>query len=122
MFDVAQSKAISATADMFVSILENAQLRKVDQQIFKIEKNRHSGMIGVGIIGEIIRKKYRVNAVAIREREDQINATLAGEQPDDNINRSDENEKLRNNKVGEKYSGHYGEKKYNRLEKPERTA
>jgi archaellum biogenesis ATPase FlaH len=66
MFDVAGSKAIAATADLFGVIKQPPSLVKTNQQIITLDKNREEGIIGTGIIYQLGNPKFKVTSIGIR--------------------------------------------------------
>jgi hypothetical protein len=79
MFDVAGSKAISATADLFGIIIQDKHMIRNNQQIIKLDKNRHCGITGDGIIYQIHHDKYKLESIGIRDKKFQYSELVEGE-------------------------------------------
>lgn len=79
MFDVAGSKAISATADLFGVIIQDKHMTRVNQQMIKLDKNRHCGITGDSIIYQIHHDKYKLESIGIRDKKFQYSDLADGE-------------------------------------------
>lgn len=79
MFDIAGSKAISATADLFGVIIQDKYMTRANQQLIKLDKNRHCGITGDSIIYQIHHDKYKLESIGIRDKKFQYSELVEGE-------------------------------------------
>lgn len=72
MMNVAESKAIPDTADLYMNIIQTIEMYKNNQQVLFILKNRHSGRVYEKLILDVKKGFYLVDIVGLEEETKEL--------------------------------------------------